>query len=140
MKNVFLDTNILMDILANRQPFYKTSSEIYKLGLRKKTSFFTSSNTISTLHYLLKKFVSEENIRKALDEITEDVKIIPVDYNIIKKSLKSNHKDFEDAIQIVAAQSIEDMYCIVTRDLKDYKNAEINVFTPDEFLNKINLK
>jgi predicted nucleic acid-binding protein len=139
MKNVFLDTNILMDILANRQPFYKTSSEIYKLGLRKKTAFFTSSNTILTLHYLLKKFVTEENIRKALDEITEDVKIIPVDYNIIKKSLKSNHKDFEDAIQIVAAQSIVDMNCIVTRDLKDYKNAEINVFTPDEFLNKLNL-
>ncbi len=139
MKNVFLDTNILMDILANRQPFYKTSSEIYKLGLRKKTAFFTSSNTILTLHYLLKKFVTEENIRKALDEITEDIKIIPVDYNIIKKSLKSNHKDFEDAIQIVAAQSIVDMYCIVTRDLKDYKNAEINVFTPDEFLNKLNL-
>lgn len=139
MKHVFLDTNILMDILANRQPFYELSSKVYKLGLSKKVLFYTSSNTITTLHYLLKKFIDEDKIRMALDEITEDIKIIPVDYSIIKKSLKSNHKDFEDAIQIVSAQSISSINCIITRDLKDYKYAEINVFTPDEFINKLNL-
>jgi predicted nucleic acid-binding protein len=137
MKNIFLDTNVLMDILANRQPFYKSSAEIYKLGLRKKVVLFTSSNTISTLHYLLKKFTTEENIRQSLDEVTTVLSIIPVDINIIKKSLKSNHKDFEDAIQIVSAQSINNMDCIVTRDLKDYKFAEIAVLTPDDFLNTI---
>jgi predicted nucleic acid-binding protein len=137
MKNIFLDTNVLMDILANRQPFYKSSAEIYKLGLRKKVVLFTSSNTISTLHYLLKKFTTEENIRQSLDEVTTVLSIIPIDINIIKKSLKSNHKDFEDAIQIVSAQSINNMDCIVTRDLKDYKFAEITVLTPDDFLNTI---
>ena len=126
-----------MDILANRQPFYKSSSEIYKLGLRKKVVLYTSSNTISTLHYLLKKLTTEENIRQSLDEVTTVLSIIPVDINIIKKSLKSNHKDFEDAIQIVSAQSINNMDCIVTRDLKDYKFAEISVLTPDDFLNTI---
>lgn len=137
MKNIFLDTNVLMDILANRQPFYKSSAEIYKLGLRKKVVLFTSSNTISTLHYLLKKFTTEENIRQSLDEVTTVLSIIPIDINIIKKSLKSTHKDFEDAIQIVSAQSINNMDCIVTRDLKDYKFAEITVLTPDDFLNTI---
>lgn len=138
MRNVFLDTNILMDILSNREPFYKSSSEVYKLGVRKKVNLYTSSNTISTLHYLLKKFIDEDAIRKALDEITDVTKIIPVDYSIIKKSLKSNHKDFEDAIQIVSAQSINTMDCIITRDLKDYKFAEITVLTPDDFLNTVN--
>jgi predicted nucleic acid-binding protein len=137
MKNIFLDTNVLMDILANRQPFYKSSAEIYKLGLRKKVVLFTSSNTISTLHYLLKKFTTEENIRQSLDEVTTVLSIIPIDINIIKKSLKSTHKDFEDALQIVSAQSINNMDCIVTRDLKDYKFAEIAVLTPDDFLNTI---
>jgi predicted nucleic acid-binding protein len=139
VKNIFLDTNVLMDILANRQPFYSSSSQIYKLGLLKKVKLFTSSNTITTLHYLLKKLVSEENIRKSLEEVTEVVSIIPIDSIIIKKSLKSNHTDFEDAVQIISAQSIIDMDCIVTRDKKDYKFAEIDVFTPDEFLNKLNL-
>ena len=97
---------------------------------------FTTSNTITTLHYLLKKILSEEKIRLTLEHIIEHVSIIPIDINIIK-SLKSNHKDFEDAVQIISAQSIKDMDCIVTRDLKDYKNAEINVFTPDDFLNSL---
>ena len=140
MKHVFLDTNILMDILANRQPFYMSSSEIYKFGLRKQIFFYTSSNTISTLHYLLKIFIDEDSIRKSLNEITDVISIIPVDINIIKKSLKSIHKDFEDAIQIASAQSINEMYCIVTRDLKDFKNSEIKVLTPDEFLTQLKIQ
>jgi predicted nucleic acid-binding protein len=137
MKNIFLDSNILMDIFANRQPFVKASLEIYKLGVNNKIKLYTSSNTITTLHYLLKKFINEDKIRMALEEILENIEIIAVDINIIRKSLKSSHKDFEDAIQITAAQSINNMDCIVTRDLKDFKFSEINVFTPDEFLNTI---
>ncbi|MHC0447201.1 type II toxin-antitoxin system VapC family toxin [Flavobacterium sp. 3-218] len=138
MKNVFIDTNILMDIFANRQPFVHNSLKIYTLGVDKKIQLFSTSNTIITLHYLLKRLIPEEKIRMALDEIIQNIEIIPVDATIIKKSLKSNHKDFEDAIQIVSAQSIHNMDCIVTRDLKDFKFSEINVFTPDEFLTKIN--
>lgn len=137
MKNIFLDTNVLMDILANRVPFYESSSKVYKLGLNKRCNLFTSSNTINTLHYLLKKFIGEQEIRKALDEITDIVSIIPVNLDMIKKSINSNHRDFENAIQIYSAQSISDMNCIVTRDLKDYKNAEIQVYTPDQFLNQL---
>ncbi len=137
MKNVFIDINILMDIYAEQKLFIKSSLAVYVLGIDKKINLFTTSNTITTLHYLLKKILSEEKIRLTLEHIIEHVSIIPIDINIIKKSLKSSHKDFEDAIQIISAQSIKDMDCIVTRDLKDYKNAEINVFTPDDFLNSL---
>lgn len=137
MKNVFIDINILMDIYAERKLFIKSSLAVYVLGIDKKINLFTTSNTITTLHYLLKKILSEEKIRLTLEHIIENVSIIPIDINIIKKSLKSNHKDFEDAIQIVSAQSIKDMDCIVTRDLKDYKYAEINVLTPDDFLSTL---
>ena len=137
MKNVFIDTNILMDIFANRHPFIKNSLKIYTLGTERKINLFTTSNTITTLHYLLKKIISEEKTRMALEEVIENIFIIPVDNDIIKKSLKSSHKDLEDAIQITAAQSINTMDCIITRDLKDFKNSEIKVYTPDEFLNKL---
>lgn len=139
MRNVFIDTNILVDVFAKREPFVDNSLRIYNFGVSRKIRLHTSSNTITTLHYILKKTLSEEKTRIALNHVMEYFSIIAVDINILRKSLKSNHKDFEDAIQIVAAQSIGDMYCIVTRDLKDYKNAEINVFTPDEFLNKLDL-
>lgn len=140
MKNIFLDSNIFLDIFANRQPFVKASLEIYKLGVNNKIKLYSSSNTITTLHYLLKKFINEDKIRMALEEILENIEIIAVDINIIRKSLKSSHKDFEDAIQITAAQSINTMDCIITRDLKDFKNSEIKVFTPDEFLTKFKIQ
>ena len=137
MKHIFIDINILMDIFAERHPFIQNSLKIYVLGAKGKIKLYTTSNTITTLHYLLKKTVSEEKIRMCLDEIINNVFIIPIDRIIISKSLKSAHKDFEDAIQITAAQSINTMNCIVTRDLKDYKNAEIDVYTPDQFLQQI---
>jgi len=137
MKRIFIDINILMDIFAKREPFIENSLRIYTFGSTKNYELYTSSNTITTLHYLLKKVLVEEKIRMVLENILENVLIIPVDSDIIKKSLKSNHKDFEDAIQIFAAQSISEMNCIVTRDLKDFKNAEIQVYTPDQFLNQL---
>ncbi|WP_281336566.1 type II toxin-antitoxin system VapC family toxin [Flavobacterium eburneipallidum] len=138
MKNIFIDINILVDVFANREPFVHKSLAIYNLATKRKIKLYSSSNTITTLHYILKKSISEEKTRLALEHVIEYVSIIPVDINIIKKSLKSNHKDFEDAIQIISAQSINDMDCIVTRNLKDYKNAEINVLSPDDFLNTLN--
>jgi predicted nucleic acid-binding protein len=137
MKNIFIDINILVDIFANREPFVHKSLSIYNLAIKRKIKLYSSSNTVTTLHYILKKSISEEKTRLALEHVIEHVLIIPVDINIIKKSLKSNHKDFEDAIQITSAQSINTIECIVTRDLKDYKNAEINVLSPDEFLNTL---
>lgn len=137
MRNIFIDINILVDIFANREPFVHKSLSIYNLAIKRKIKLYSSSNTITTLHYILKKSISEEKTRLALEHVIEHVLIIPVDINIIKKSLKSNHKDFEDAIQITLAQSINSIECIVTRDLKDYKNAEINVLSPDEFLNTL---
>lgn len=137
MKNVFIDINILVDVFANREPFVAKSLKIYNMATKGKIKLYSSSNTITTLHYILKKSISEEKTREALEHVISHITIIPVDINIIKKSLKSNHKDFEDAIQIISAQSINKMDCIITRDLKDYKNAEINVLTPDDFLNKL---
>lgn len=137
MKNVFIDINILVDVYANRFPFVDNSLKIYNLGIKRSIRLYTSSNTITTLHYILKKSISEERTRTAIEHLTEHIIIIPVDINIIKKSLKSNHKDFKDAIQIVSAQSLNNMDCIVTRDLKDYKFAEITVLTPDDFLTTI---
>lgn len=137
MRNIFIDINILVDIFANREPFVHKSLSVYNLAIKRKIKLYSSSNTITTLHYILKKSISEEKTRLALEHVIEHVLIIPVDINIIKKSLKSNHKDFEDAIQITSAQSINTIECIVTRDLKDYKNAEMKVLSPDEFLNTL---
>lgn len=136
-KSIFLDTNILVDIVAKRKIFADNAIAIFNYCENNKIEMFTTSHSIATLHYIAKKIVDEKELRSIIEDLLDTISIIGVSEITLRKSLKSNHKDFEDAIQIVAAQSIIDMDCIVTRDLKDYKNAEISVFTPDEFLNKI---
>ena len=134
MKKLFADTNILIDLLADRPPFSKFAIAIFERAERKKVKLFTSSHSYATTHYLLKKYIDEKVLRTLLLSLLDFIEIIPVDLSIIKKSLLSKHKDFEDAIQIFAANSIDRLDFIVTRNLKDFKDAGVAVLPPDEVL------
>jgi predicted nucleic acid-binding protein len=133
MKNLFLDTNIIIDFLLDRQPFHKLSYKIFKDASEKKVQLFTSSHSILTAHYLLKKHVQGIDLREILFKLIENIVIIPVDIEVLKKGLKSNFKDFEDAVQIHCAYKIENIDCIITRDSKDFKGCEILVISPDQY-------
>ena len=132
MKKVFLDTNILVDLIADRKPFSKYSIEIFKKAEEKKIKLFTSSHSIATTHYLLKKYLEEKILRDVLYNLLDYVTVIAVDTDVLKKGLRSKHKDFEDSIQILCASTIEKIDCIVTRNTKDFRDSEILVLTPDE--------
>lgn len=134
MKNVFVDTNILVDLLADRVPFNKFAIELFDMAEKKKVKLYTSSHSFATCHYLLKKYSDETTLRKNLLSLLDLIDLIPIDTHVIKKGLLSKHKDFEDAVQIFAATSVSNMDYIVTRNLKDFKNAGITVLPPDELL------
>ena len=132
MKKVFLDTNIIVDLIADRKPFSKYSIEIFKKAEEKKIKLFTSSHSIATTHYLLKKYLEEKILHDVLYNLLDYVTVIAVDTDVLKKGLRSKHKDFEDSIQILCASTIEKIDCIVTRNTKDFRDSEILVLTPDE--------
>lgn len=138
MIKIFLDTNILVDLIADRKPFSKQAIEIFRSTEKNKTQLFTSSHSIATTHYLLKKYEEEKELRKIIFNLLEFLIVIPVDIDVLKKGLLSNHKDFEDAVQILCASSITGINYIVTRNTKDYKTSEISVLTPDEMCLKLN--
>ncbi len=137
MKKIFVDTNIIVDLIADRRPHSKFAIALFEKAETEKVKLYASSHSFATTHYLLKKYVDEKNLRLILLGLLEYVNIISVDEHIIKRGLKSKHKDFEDSIQILSALSIDKMDCIVTRDLKDFKDVGISVFSPDEILKKI---
>ena len=114
MKRIFVDTNILVDLIADRKPFSKFAIDIFALAEKKKVDLFTSSHSIATTHYLLKKYVDEIVLRNILSDLLDIISIVGVDKDVVKKSLKSVHKDFEDAIQISSASSVKNIDCIVT--------------------------
>ena len=108
-----------------------------KLIESKKIELFASSHSIATAHYLLKKYIGEKELRQILFDLLDYLTVVAIDLDVLKRGLKSKYKDFEDALQIIAAQSVEKMDCIVTRNVKDFKGAEILVLPPDEFVKKV---
>ncbi len=81
--------------------------------------------------------MEEKELRGILFTLMEFLEVIPVDLDVLKKGLRSKHKDFEDAIQILCASSIAGISFIVTRNTKDFKTSEIAVLTPDELCLKM---
>ena len=139
MKNIFLDTNIIVDLIADRPPFSKYAIELFSSAEDNKIKLFTSSHSLATTHYLLKKYIEEKELRVILHNLLEFITIIPVDLDVLRKSLNSNQKDFEDAIQIYCASTVNRMEYIVTRNIKDFKNAEIPAILPNEIIAKLQL-
>jgi predicted nucleic acid-binding protein len=137
MKKVFVDTNIIVDLVADRKPFSKFAVDIFSKAEEKKIKLYTSSHSIATTHYLLKKYIDEKELREILYNLLDYIYVIPVGLDSIKKGLKSKHKDFEDALQIISAYSVDKVDCIVTRNIKDFKDSEILVLTPDELLDRV---
>jgi len=137
MKKVFVDTNVLIDLLADRKPFSKFAIKIFEKAERRKVKLYTSSHTFATTHYLLKKYANETDLREVLYSLLDYVNLIAITEDIIKQALKSKHKDFEDAIQIVSANTIPHLDYITTRNLKDFKDAGIAVLSTDELVNVI---
>jgi predicted nucleic acid-binding protein len=140
MKKLFLDTNIIIDLIADRKPFSKYAIQLFQKADKKEVQLITSSHSIATAHYLLKKYLEEKELRAVLINLLDYLTVIPVDEDVLRKGLRSKHKDFEDSIQILCATSVEKIDCIITRNTKDFKTSEIPVYTSDEVFLKLFLK
>ena len=136
MKNIFLDTDILIDFVGDRKPFSRFALTIFLHGYNKKIKLYTSSNSITTTYYILGKQTTEKHARELIIKLMHQLTIIPVTENILKKSFSSNFTDVEDAVQFFSALTVDDMYCIVTRNVKDFKKSTIPIFSSEELLLK----
>jgi predicted nucleic acid-binding protein len=132
MKNIFVDTNIIIDLLANRFPHSKNAIEIFASAELINIKLFTSSHSIATTYYILRKHLDEKELRETLYNLVGRLNVIAVDDSILRRGLRSRYKDFEDSIQILCALNVEKMDYIITRNIKDFKDCEIPVLTPDE--------
>ncbi len=134
MKHIFLDTNIVIDVLSERKPFSVSSSKILTLAAENKAIFYLSTISYQIINYVLKKGDSRKNIIALLLELESMTIALDVTGAIIKQALNSNFGDFEDAIQYYCAMSNSKIDTIVTRNVKDYKASSIDVLSPDEVL------
>jgi predicted nucleic acid-binding protein len=140
MTTVFIDTDIILDFLADRKPFTEEAAFLFTLIDQKKIKGCISSLCFSNLYFILRKVGIHAKVIKTLLELAELVEILKVDEITIKSALSSGFKDFEDAIQYYAAMESGKVDVLITRNVKDYKSASIPVMSPDSFLKTINLK
>ena len=133
MQKIFLDTNIIIDFLGEREVFYEPAAKIMTLADRKKIKIFTSPSSISNSYYLLSKY---ENTKTALEKIRKFKVLCSIslmDDEVVEKAINSDFKDFEDAMQYFSALA---SHCdlIVTRNEKDFKDAMIPVMNGESYL------
>lgn len=135
MENVFVDTNIVIDLLQKRDEFYKEAQELFTLADRKKVKLYISALTFANTYYILSRFYSSDEAKKILSKFKVLVEVLPTTDKIIELALASDFKDFEDAIQFYIALE-SSLEAIITRNKKDFKNNLIPVFSAKEYLNK----
>lgn len=133
MEKVFVDTDIVLDLLSNRVPFYSHSAHLFSEADMGKIKIHVSSLTFSNLNYILSRQYSVDQARKKLLKFKTLVTVLSVTDKVVELALSSDFKDFEDGLQYFTAIE-NNLKTLLTRNLKDYKTAEITVMTADQFL------
>ena len=136
MKNLFLDTNIILDLLANRMPFYMEAAKLFSLADKKKIKISISALSLADAHYILSRQNPEMEVRNILRTFKVLVNVLPLDDKITDLALNSEFRDFEDAIQYYTAIE-NDQDLIITRNQQDFKESKIPVMTAGEFIKSI---
>ncbi len=133
---LFLDTNVMLDLLGEREPFYISAAKIATLADKRKLKIIVSALSFATVSYFLTKYEGLKNTKDKLRKFKIISGICELDEVIIEKALNSDFPYFEDSLQYFSALKSEcDM--IITRNGKDFKKSQIPVMTPDEFLNSM---
>ena len=133
---VFLDSNIILDILLKNQDFYQESQQLLNLADNPKVDFFISASSITDIFYIVKKKLNDaEKTKDYLKLLLELVSVAGIDETCIKNALNSSWKDFEDAVQHEASIQIQADF-LITRNTKDFQTQFVEIITPAEFLKK----
>ncbi len=135
MEQLFVDTNIVLDLLAQRADFFQEAQELFTRADLNKVELTISALTFANTHYILSKHLKLEETRKILNTFKVLVNVAPVDDKIIELALASDFKDFEDAIQYYSALESK-AQIIITRNKKDFKYAKIPIMTAKEYIRK----
>jgi predicted nucleic acid-binding protein len=137
MKHLFLDTNVLIDFLANRKPFSIEAAKLFNHALNKKVTIYLATVSYNNIYYIIRQTHSHAEAINILSELQDWTEAIDVSSEVIRRALKSEFKDFEDAIHYHCAKTILNLDCIVTRDSKGFRESSIPSMTPKEALTLI---
>ncbi|MEJ5311052.1 MAG: PIN domain-containing protein [Anaerolineae bacterium] len=130
---ILLDTNVILDIVLERHPFDESAIALLQAIYHNDDVLFVTATTITDLYYVTRKAKGHTIALNFIVDLLEFVNVAGVDEEVITRALHSQIIDFEDAIQESAAK-IQEIDVIVTRNVTDFVNSEVEIHTPDSFL------
>jgi len=130
---LLLDVDVLLDVLADRPDFVKASGRVLSLVEQGRIEGWVAAHTVTTLYYLLSRELGAKKARKVVADLLSILEVVPVDADRLGEALASPMKDFEDAVQAACARAV-DVRFLVTRNLKDFRRADVPVASPTELL------
>ena len=133
MNKVFVDTDVILDLLARRIPHFHFSAVLFTFAEMKKLELYTTPLIIANTFYILRKQLGNDSAKNALRKLRILLHVIDSTESVIDKALNSDFSDFEDAIQYYTALEYG-IPVILTRNIRDYKKASIVVQTPESYL------
>ncbi len=133
---VLIDTNIILDVLCNREEFYGDSSRIFKLCEVKKITGVVSALSIPNIVYIMRKELDSDRIQEILNIISMIFTIVDLKSDDLMKATQMNFKDYEDAVQSACATRMKVDY-IITRNIKDFVGSRVVAIKPSEFIERL---
>jgi predicted nucleic acid-binding protein len=134
MKTIFLDTNVIIDFLADRKPYSEEAALLFHQSIKGNLTIHVSALSFNNIYYILRRQYSHKECIKMLHSLSEWTNILDASKDMVIKSLQSDFSDFEDAIQYYTARSNSAIEYIVTRNTKDFKKSKLPVMSPEEML------
>lgn len=134
MKKIFIDTDIVLDLIFGREPHSSAAIKLFQKIEQGKYAAYISALIVWNVYYIVEKYSSKKEAHQSIKHLRTILKIIPIDETIIDLALESDFRDFEDAIQYFAAKK-HGIPVLITRNKKDYKKANIIIMNAVEYLN-----
>ena len=131
--NLFLDTNVLVDVLAHREGLYGASAAVWSRATTAGTTGWISAISLNNAFYLTRRAGGWDGAAKAVKVLRDAFQIVPLDVTVIDAAIDTGVRDFEDAIQFVSAERVAANY-LVTRNVAEFPKTGIAVVKPEEVL------
>lgn len=127
------DLNVVLDVLQQREPFYETSAQLLAYAETGKIIGYIAPHSLTTLFYLIEKDQSSAHAKVAITSLLQVLEVATVDQSTIEQALSLPYRDFEDAVQMMAAVQCKAEY-LVTRNVKDFQPAPLSAIQPSELI------
>jgi predicted nucleic acid-binding protein len=133
---VLLDTDVVLDVVLAREPFAQASAQLFKLHEQGKIDAYIAAITPINVFYITRKIKGGQVARQAVELLLSSLAVCPISHGVLDEAQKLPFADYEEAVQHASATA-NGLDTIVTRDINDCKNATLSVFSPTDFLKRL---